>query len=121
VGSREWTDQQAVREQLERAVARLGANRFVVIAGGARGADSPAESWARKLGLPVEVYPARWDRCGHSAGCRRNVRMLDRLDDFSHRYVIAFSNASRGTQHTVDRARQRGIPVRVIGNECRAV
>jgi hypothetical protein len=30
------------------------------------------------------------------------------------RYVIAFSIASRGTQHTIDQARQRGSPVRVV-------
>ena len=118
-GSRDWTDEDAVREQLERAVARFGGERLVVIAGGARGADRMAEACARGLGLAVEVYPARWDRHGRSAGYRRNVRMLDRLADFGHRYVIAFSNGSRGTQHTIDEARRRGIPVRVVGREAR--
>jgi hypothetical protein len=33
--------------------------------------------------------------------------------------VIAFSSARRGTQHTIDQARQRGIPVRVVGREAR--
>jgi hypothetical protein len=41
-------------------VARFGAERLVVIAGGARGADRQAEACARELGLAVEVYPARW-------------------------------------------------------------
>jgi hypothetical protein len=91
----------------------------VVIAGGARGADRQAEACARELGLAVGVYPARWDRHGRSAGYRRNVQMLDRLADFPHRYVIAFSIVSRGTQHTIDQARQRGIPVRVVGREAR--
>jgi hypothetical protein len=45
--------------------------------------------------------------------------VLDRLADFPHRDVVAFSNASRGTQHTIDQARQRGILVRVIGHEAR--
>ena len=118
-GSRDWSDDRAVREQLERAVARFGRERLVVIVGGARGADRQAEIRARELGLAVEVYPARWDRHGRSAGYRRNVEMLDRLADFPHRYVIAFSNGSRGTQHTIDQARRRGIPVRVVGREFR--
>jgi hypothetical protein len=118
-GSRDWTDEDAVRERLGRAVARFGRERLVVIAGGARGADRQAEACARELGVAVEVYPARWDRHGRSAGYRRNVLMLDRLADFPHRYVIAFSNGSRGTQHTIDQARRRGIPVRVIGREAR--
>jgi YspA, cpYpsA-related SLOG family len=119
VRSRDWTDDDAVRAQLERAVGRFGAERLVVIAGGACGADRQAEACARELGLAVGVYPARWDRHGRSAGYRRNVQMLDRLADFPHRYVIAFSIASRGTQHTIDQARQRGIPVRVVGREAR--
>jgi hypothetical protein len=45
--------------------------------------------------------------------------MLDRLADFPERYVIAFSNGSRGTQHTIDQARRRGIAVRVVGREAR--
>jgi hypothetical protein len=118
-GSRDWTDEDAVRDQIERAVARFGAERLVLIAGGARGADRQAEACACGLGLAVEVYPARWDRHGRSAGYRRNVQILDRLAAFPHRYVIAFSNGSRGTQHTIDQARQRGIPVRVVGREAR--
>jgi hypothetical protein len=119
-GSRDWKDHDAVREQLERAVARFGAERLLVIAGGARGADSQAEQAATRLGLAVEVHPARWDRHGRSAGYRRNLEMLDRLADFPHRYVVAFSNGSRGTQHTIDQARRRGIPVRVVGREATA-
>jgi hypothetical protein len=67
-GARDWSDEGAVREQLERAVARFGADRLVVIAGGARGADSQAEECARTMGLAVEVHPARWVGHGRAAG-----------------------------------------------------
>ena len=33
----------------------------------------PAEACAREMGLAVEIYPARWDRHGRSAGYRRSV------------------------------------------------
>jgi hypothetical protein len=52
-GSRDWTDEGAVREQLERALARFGGERLVLIAGGARGADRQAETCARELGVAV--------------------------------------------------------------------
>jgi NAD(P)-dependent dehydrogenase (short-subunit alcohol dehydrogenase family) len=116
-GSCDSTDEDAVRAQLERAVARFGAERLVLIA--VRAAPTARLRGVREPGLAVEVYPARWDRHGRSAGYRRNVQMLDRLADFPHRYVIVFSIASRGTQHTIDQARQRGIPVRVVGREAR--
>jgi hypothetical protein len=45
--------------------------------------------------------------------------MRDRLAAFLQQYMIAFSSGSRGTLHTIDQARQRGIPVRVAGREVR--
>jgi YspA, cpYpsA-related SLOG family len=76
-GSRDSTDEDAVRAQLERAVARFGAERLVVIAGGARGADRQAEACARAPGLAVEVYPARWDRHGRSTAAGAVVDSSD--------------------------------------------
>ena len=56
-------------------------------------------------------FPADWDTYGKQAGFIRNIQMLDEKPDL----VIAFQkNASRGTQHTINEARKRGIPVEVI-------
>jgi hypothetical protein len=58
-GSRDWTDEDAVRAQLERAVGRFGAERLVVIAGGAlrrppgRGVCPRAGPGRRGLPIPL--------------------------------------------------------------------
>jgi len=65
-----------------------------------------AEREARKLGLPVEVYPADWDRHGKKAGFLRNEAMLD-LEGV--RAVLAFraSGRSSGTDHMVALSRRK--------------
>lgn len=48
----------------------------VVISGGAKGADTFGETWAKFWGIPVERFPADWDTHGKAAGHIRNQQML---------------------------------------------
>jgi hypothetical protein len=99
-GSRLWKDERVVGQSLRRIKARIE----VVIHGGARGADYMANRQAERLNLPIEVYPANWDRDGKGAGPIRNQQMLDEaLPD----WVFAFTDdieASRGTADMVRRS-----------------
>jgi hypothetical protein len=106
-GSRDWTDKDAIVDVLhDYAHANV-----IVLHGGARGADRLADEVAFRIyGFGVEEFPADWKKHGKRAGLLRNLRMLDAHPD----KVIAFQrNGSRGTQHTIDEARRRGIPVEV--------
>ena len=86
----------------------------IVIEGGARGVDTIAEFWAKELGYKVEVYPAKWEKYGKSAGFKRNIEMLETGIDL----VIAFwDGKSKGTRHTIREAEKRGIPVEIIGED----
>lgn len=107
-GSRDWFDYPAIKDCLSALAATE--SPVEVIHGGARGADYYAGVAARTLGLVVSVYPADWSVEPRRAGILRNLQMLDTRPDL----VIAFQrNGSRGTQHTVDEAKRRGIPVEV--------
>lgn len=79
--------------------------------GAARGADSLAGKWAAERNIPVKEYPAKWEQWGKSAGYRRNVEMIQ---DFSPEKVVAFPGGV-GTQHMVNIAKERGVPVLEIG------
>lgn len=98
----------AIREEL----ARLPGGA-VVVTGGARGADTIAEQVARRMGLAVGVYPARWEEGGKGAGYRGNERMRDLP---GVRGVLAFRmpGKSNGTDHIVRIAKDAGIPTSVI-------
>ena len=77
-----------------------------VIHGAARGADSVGSAWANNRNIPQTEYPANWNKYGRSAGYLRNTKMANAKPDA----VLAFPGG-RGTQHMIDIARKRGIPV----------
>jgi hypothetical protein len=102
-GSREWTDRERVRRDLESLP-----EGSVVIEGGARGADRIAREEARQLGLHVATVPALWDFYGRSAGHRRNEAMARLQPDF----VYAYSLGGPGTASMIAIAEAECIPVR---------
>ncbi len=74
--------------------------------GAASGIDTWAGEIAERIGLQVESYPADWNTHGKKAGFLRNLEMLSK-EPF---LVLAYqSKNSRGTQHTVDNAKERDI------------
>lgn len=99
-GSREWQDRLSIWEEL------ASRNVDTVIHGAARGADTLAGDVARELGLPVQEFPADWDRFGKGAGYVRNSQMVKEQPDL----VLAFGEG-KGTEHTVKLAEKAGIPV----------
>jgi hypothetical protein len=108
-GDRHWTDRQRIGVRL----ATLDPDKDVVIHGGCRGADKLAGMAAKAHGIPVECYPAEWERYGRGAGPVRNQQMLDRGVDL----LIAFHPdivTSKGTRDMVRRAGKAGVTVEVI-------
>jgi hypothetical protein len=106
-GSRDWDDQDTIADVLSDYVTEP---HVEIIHGAAPGADTLVAEVAELYGFDVRAFPADWSR-GRRAGPERNLRMLDECPD----HVIAFQrNGSRGTQHTINEARRRGISVWVI-------
>ena len=121
-GSRSWTDAQLLADTLLDTwhdATQLGHTGIVIVHGGADGADTLADLWARGTGIDVETHPADWDHCagdcppGHrkprarggdycpTAGHRRNQRMVDA----GAHLVVAFQRAgSTGTADCMSRA-----------------
>jgi predicted Rossmann-fold nucleotide-binding protein len=73
-GGRDFADQVAMHRVLDKMHAEFGFT--VVIHGAARGADKMAGAWAKARGIPVEPYPANWNKHGNAAGPVRNALML---------------------------------------------
>jgi hypothetical protein len=83
-----------------------------LIHGGASGADRLAGEWAVSRGIPVEVYPADWQKYGRAAGPIRNQRMIAERPAM----VVAFPGG-RGTADMVRRVRQAGVELIVVEQE----
>src|SRR5690606_38640260 len=109
-GSRTLTPPTSIDVMLFGLTAVIGDDpEFVVIEGGARGADTLARQWCENFGKDFEEYPADWDRYGKRAGYIRNQQMLD---EGKPDLVVAFYDGqerSRGTAMMCDLARKAGI------------
>lgn len=85
---------------------------IIIVSGGARGADSIAEQWAKEWGYQTMIFSAEWDKYGKSAGYRRNQQIIDASD-----VVIAFwDGTSKGTKHSIDIATKQGKPIFIFSD-----
>lgn len=67
-----------------------------IVSGGAKGADSLAEIYAKDHKLKLIVFPAQWDKYEKSAGFIRNNTIWDNSD-----LGVAFwDGSSKGTAHS---------------------
>lgn len=103
-GSRHYSDESAVDRALDAMAVRFPG--FVVVHGGAAGADELAGRWAKKRGHPCEVFVAEWAREGRAAGPLRNQRMLDTKPDG----VVGLPGGT-GTAHMCRIAEEAGVKV----------
>ena len=78
-----------------------------IISGGARGADSIAEMYAKQNGKHLSVYRADWDRFGKSAGFKRNYKMLH---EGKPDLIVAFPGG-KGTKMMTMLAEDAGVEV----------
>ncbi len=84
---------------VHRAVVASGLEIATVISGVARGADTAAILWAEGRGIPVERYPADWEKYGKKAGPIRNQQMADVADAL----IALWDGKSRGTRDMIER------------------
>lgn len=81
-------------------------NRYddiTIISGGARGADTLAEKFANEFGFKKIILKPDWDLYGKRAGFVRNAKIVDNCD-----ILFAFQiNKSKGTQHSINLAREK--------------
>lgn len=113
-GSRHYTDRAAVARALASYFPAYDGQPFVVLHGGATGADTFAGDFAeRHEGMRTRSFPADWQRFGRAAGPLRTRRMVDELaqEDPRSCVVLAFGTG-RGTEFAVREAERRGITVR---------
>jgi len=104
-GSRDGT----TYAHLVSALSKCGWVPSVVISGGARGADSIGEAWAAKNKIPVERFPADWERLGKRAGYLRNIQMACRAQAL----IAIWDGVSRGTENMIDIAEEKGLRIYV--------
>ena len=106
IGSRSFND----KHKLELAILELNLDIDTVISGGATGADSLGEEWAKNQGIKVELHLPEWAKYGRAAGIIRNKAIIESCD-----FCLAFwDGKSKGTYSSIELCKRLRIPYKVI-------
>lgn len=104
-GGRDYNDYTNVFRTLYKIYGEHGIT--LIVHGGATGADSLAEKFAKEYEIPSLRVPAQWKKFGVPAGPIRNAQMLDFMGIHPD-LVVAFPGGP-GTANMVKLARNTGI------------
>jgi hypothetical protein len=125
IGSRDFNDYEYLKQKLIKYICsnfdtfeekgKLYRRRntwpnILIISGGAKGADTLAEKFADEYNLEKLIFKPDWDLYGKRAGFVRNAKIVDNCD-----VLFAFQiNKSKGTQHSIDLAKEKSKEVYVF-------
>ena len=106
IGSRGFNDYKVVCDTLNPYKDKV----FLIVSGGAAGADSLGEKWANENHVKTLIHRPDWDHYGKRAGFIRNELIVADSD-----LIIAFwDGMSRGSEHSINLAKKEGKEVKII-------
>ena len=106
IGSRSFNDYKLLKDTLDQYKGKV----WLIVSGGARGADSLGEKWAKENNVKTLIHRPDWNVHGKAAGFIRNELIVDDSD-----LIIAFwDGLSRGSEHTINLAKKKGKEVKII-------
>lgn len=108
VGSRTFNNYQLLKRKLDEIHQETPIT--LVVSGGAKGADSFSERWARENNIETKIYYPNWKLYGKKAGFVRNKDIVINSD----KMVAFWDNVSKGTLHSINIADCNNIPYKVV-------
>jgi len=107
VGSRTFNDYNLLKQKI---LENYDINDIeLIVSGGAVGADKLSEIFSKEYNIKMLIFYPDWGRFGKVAGFKRNIDIIKNSDE-----VIAFTNGSKGTAHSIDLARKSNKRVTVV-------
>ena len=107
IGSRGFSDYKLMCDTLKKL------NISELISGGADGADSLGEQYARENDIPVKIFFPDWAKNKRMAGFIRNTDIVENAE-----LVVAFwDQSSKGTLDSINKAEKLGKKVLIIKYE----
>ena len=108
IGSRTYCDRNRIFEEL----TAFHSEKLIslIISGGAHGADSIAQDWAKMNNIEAQIFLPDWKKFGKSAGVIRNKDIIGLCE-----YCLAFwDGLSKGTLNSINLAKAKKIPIKII-------
>ena len=107
IGSRNFNDYEYLKEKVNKIHEGKLVN--LIVSGGAKGADSMGEEWAKECKVSTLIFNPDWKKYGRGAGFVRNKKIIENCD-----CVLAFwDGESKGTMNSIETARKLGKPVNI--------
>lgn len=98
VGSRDFNNYFLLKTEID----KLNLDIDLIISGGAKGADSLGERYAKERKIKTKIFYPDWNKFGSKAGPLRNTQIIENSD-----VVIAFWNGiSTGTLDSINKAKR---------------
>lgn len=89
--------------QIKEAIEKSGFEVTEIVSGGARGADSCGERYAKANGISVKIFKAEWDKYKGLAGPKRNLQMAM----YGDALILFWDGKSKGSSNM--KARMVGL------------
>ena len=112
-GGRDFNNYELLKAQCDYYLSDVDAAEVVLVSGAAIRADNLGGQYARHRGYKIDSHPADWDKYGKSAGYRRNKEMVD----IASAAICFWDGKSKGTKHTIDLCKEKGIPYKIVKYE----
>lgn len=101
IGGRTYNNYSELESVVDSIV--LGFGVTTIVSGGADGADTLAEKYAKERGLNTIIHIPNWEKHGHAAGLIRNKDIIGDSE-----IVVAFwDKKTRGTENSINLAKSQ--------------
>lgn len=107
-GGREFYDYDMFRYKVD--FLTQNKTNIEIISGGAMGADTLAEKYAKEKGYPLTVIKADWNTHAKAAGAIRNAELVK----LANAAIYFWDGTSRGTLDCMKKAKAKDIPMKVV-------
>lgn len=104
IGSRTFDNYEEVKRTLS------AINITLLVSGGAKGADTFGEQYAKENNIPTKIFLPDWEKHGKAAGFIRNTDIINEAE-----LVVAFwDQKSNGTKDSIEKADKAGKKILII-------
>ena len=108
IGSRGFCDYGLMKSYLDK-IHSVEPLTFIV-SGGAKGADSLSEKWAKENNIPTMIFIPDWDKLGKSAGFIRNKDIISNCD----KVLCFWDGISKGTLSSINLSKKYNKKIKII-------
>jgi hypothetical protein len=106
IGSRGFNNYTLVKDVMSEYINNVD----VIVSGGAKGADTLGEIWAKEFNKETLIFLPDWNKYGKRAGFIRNQDIVKNSD-----LIIAFWDGhSKGTKSSIDLCSKFNIPIKIV-------